>query len=299
MSSDRTHRGIDHEAYDELAVGWALHALEPEDETAFVGHLADCPRCTATVAQTHEVMAALSTDLPVTEPSEGLRDRLRAAVQDTEQVQRPVAEQRPEEPGSGELAPDHARRRPARSSTRPADYRPGFLGPRRGRTADDRPTWRRVVPNALVAAGVAAILALGTWNVVVTQDRNAAQAAAAAQAEVLDSLLTPGTATIAPMEHDGRTVATVVARDGQAQIVTESMTVNDASDSTYVLWGMTDAAPVALGTFDVVSDGIDLRTVGSEATGLDDYSAYGISIEPGRQAPSAPTDIVANGQVSS
>ena len=40
------------------------------------------------------------------------------------------------------------------------------------------PAWRRVMPNALVAAAVAAVLALGTWNVLVTGDRDAARATA-------------------------------------------------------------------------------------------------------------------------
>ncbi|KQS64915.1 anti-sigma factor [Modestobacter sp. Leaf380] len=299
MTDERPRRVTDHDRYDELAVGWALHALEPEDESAFAVHLAGCDRCTATVAETSEVMAAMATDLPVVEPSEGLRERLRAAVEETEQVHRsdaPVADA----PAAPRPAVPSAPRT-AGGTARPADTRPGFLGPRRrhGARSTDRAAWRRVVPNALVAAGVAAILALGAWNVVVTQDRDAARATASVQSQVMDSLLSPGQATIAPMEHDGRTVATVVARDGQAQVVIDGMTVNDTADSTYVLWGMTDGAPVPLGTFDVVTEGVDLRTVGSDATGLDDYSAYGISIEAGRQAPSAPTDIVANGQVSS
>jgi hypothetical protein len=54
-----------------------------------------------------------------------------------------------------------------------------------------------------------------------------------------------------------------------------------------------------LGTFDVVTAGTDLRTVGSTTTALDGYPAYALSLEPGRQAPSSPTDIVATGQVTS
>ncbi|HJX44749.1 MAG TPA: anti-sigma factor, partial [Geodermatophilus sp.] len=80
----------DHETFDELAVGWALHALEPEDEALFTPHLAACPRCTRTVAETAEVMAALAGDLPPAEPSEGLRDRLREAVERTEQLPPPA-----------------------------------------------------------------------------------------------------------------------------------------------------------------------------------------------------------------
>lgn len=282
----------EHEAFDELAVGWALHALEPEDEDAFAGHLASCARCARTVTETHEVMAAMATDLPVAEPSVDLRARLRAAVEETEQDPAPQAV----------APPTPIRRAPRVTVPAEADEpvsRPRFFGPRTVRHAEPTSSWRRVVPRALVAAGVAAVLGLGAWNVAVTQDRDTARATAASQSDVMDALLAPGRATIAPMEHDGRTVATVVARDGQAQVVTDGMGVNDTAATTYVLWGMTEGSPVALGTFDVTSPGIDLQTVGSDATGLDDYSAYGISIEPGRQAPSSPTDIVANGQVTS
>ncbi|OMQ14108.1 hypothetical protein A7K94_0219005 [Modestobacter sp. VKM Ac-2676] len=62
---------------------------------------------------------------------------------------------------------------------------------------------------------------------------------------------------------------------------------------------MADGSPVAIGEFDVVSPQMELRTVGSAATGLDEYGTYAISLEPGRQAPSEPTEIVANGQVTS
>ncbi|MCO7218699.1 anti-sigma factor domain-containing protein [Klenkia sp. PcliD-1-E] len=265
-------RRDEHQEWDELAVGWAMHALEPEDETAFTAHLAGCARCRGTVSDTTEVMAALASDLPPAEPSDELRERLRAAVAATEQVHRP-------EPASTGVPAVIAL--PA-----PVDLRVRRTG------------WRRA-PQLLVAAGVAAVLGLGAWTVALTQDRDAARATAASQASMISALLAPGQMSVARMESDGTTVATVVAHDGQAQVVTEGMTTNDTADSTYVLWGLTDDGPVAIGTFDVVTDATDLRTVGSDATGLDDYSAYAISLEPGRQAPSEPTDVVARGQVTS
>src|SRR5207245_4370336 len=79
-------RAGDHEAFDELAVGCALHALEPEDEAVFALPLPDCARCARTVAETSDAMAALATDLPAAEPSPHLHDRLRRAVERTEQV---------------------------------------------------------------------------------------------------------------------------------------------------------------------------------------------------------------------
>ena len=81
------------------------------------------------------------------------------------------------------------------------------------RTVDRRPAWRRVLPTALVAAAVAAVLSLAAWNVVVSGDRDTARATAAEQSAMLDGLLAPGRVAVAPVTQDGETVATVVARD--------------------------------------------------------------------------------------
>ena len=284
-------RDDEHRDWDELAVGWALHALEPEDETLFAAHLRTCDRCAQTAGDTAEVMAALAGDLPQAEPSAGLRDRLRAAVEETEQV-RPA--ELPEAPVA--RAPVE---RPTPVPLGGASPYGNLRAPLPPRHADVRPSWRRVLPTALVAAGVAAVLALGAWNVVVTSDRDAARTTAAEQSRVIDSLLQPGVAAIATLSENGETVATVVARDGQVQVLAEGLPVNDQASETYVVWGTGTGSPVAIGTFDVVTPQMDLRTVGSQATGLDDYSAYAISKEPGRQAPTTPSEIVATGQVTS
>jgi hypothetical protein len=293
-------RDDEHRSWDELAVGWALHALEPEDETLFAAHLAACPRCVRTVAETSEVMAAMAGELPEAEPSEGLRERLRAAVEETDQL--PPAQRRTERPAVPAAVPA-AVPTVAQPPAAPPAVGSGFgnlRAPLPVPAVDRRPAWRRVLPTALVAAAVAAVLSLGAWTVVVTGDRDAAQATAAEQSQMLEGLLAPGRATIAPVTNrDGRAVATVVARADQVQVMATDLPVNDSHDSTYVVWGMQDGLPKPLGTFDVVTPQMDLRTVGSTETGLDDYSGYAISIEPGRQAPSFPTDIVANGQVTS
>ncbi len=156
---------------------------------------------------------------------------------------------------------------------------------------------RRLV--ALVAAAVAAIAGLGIWNVVLGDDRRELQATVAEQREVVDTLLTPGRATIAPLARDGRQVATVVARDDEVQVLTHGLEVNDAGSTSYVVWGLGGDEPEALGIFDVERSQMSLRTVGSGLTGLDDFAQYGISIEPGQEAPSVPTEVVAIGQVTS
>jgi hypothetical protein len=275
----------DHAPFDELAVGWALHALEPEDESFFVAHLAGCDRCATTVAETTDVMAAMATDLPQSEPSEGLRNRIRAAVEQTEQLPGPPA---------AEPVP------PAESAPAVPVVRPITSAPEPRPTAEPRSRWRRAVPLGLIAAGVAAVVGLGIWNVVLTSDRNELQATVAEQSQMVNGLLVPGQAMIAPLEEpDGRSVATVVARADEVDVITHGLSVNDADSTTYVLWGMGGETAQPLGTFDVNGSQMEMKTVSSGLTGLDQFAAYGISLEPGQEAPSLPTEVVATGQVTS
>jgi anti-sigma-K factor RskA len=264
----------DHGTFDELAVGWALHVLEPEDEAVFAVHLPTCPRCAATVAETGEVMAALAADLPGAEPSEEVRTRLRAAVAATEQRPTPAvaAAGRPADDDTSSPASESAPRRPA---------------------------WRRAVPGALVAAAVATILGLGLWNIVLAQSREELTATVAEQDEVMTALLRPGRATVATLDADGQPVATVVARQGELQVVTHGLAVNEADSTSYVVWGLRGDEPVALGTFDVQRSQMGLETVGSPATGFDGFGTYAISLEPGHKAPLRPTAVVASGEVTS
>jgi anti-sigma-K factor RskA len=272
-----TQRGVpgdDHTFYDELAVGWALHALEPEDEDVFTQHLPDCGRCARTVAETSEVMAAMAADLPRTEPSPQLRDRLSAAVAETEQVRRPVDEEPAERSATGfpryrAVEPDE----PGRSALR-----------------------RRLPSLALVAAAVLVILGLGIWNVFLADSRDDLRATVAQQERIVNELLTPGAAKVAALSNtDGEAVATVVARPDRLDVVSYGLSANDTDSETYVVWGLQGSDATALGVFDVSGSQIELETVGSGETGLDEYAQYGISIEPGQVAPPAPTDVVAIG----
>jgi hypothetical protein len=262
----------DHAVFDELAVGWALHALEPEDETIFAAHLGGCPRCLQTIAETSEVMAAMAADLAVVEPSEALRTRLSAAVAETEQVPAPSRTQRTL--GLARLAVEVPAPRARRS-------------------------FRRLAPAALVAAAVAAIVGLAGWNVVLARSQDDLRSTVAAQSQVMNSLLTPGHQAIAPLRDKGTPLATVVASDHRVDVVARDLSVNNPVRSTYVLWGMRGNTPVALGTFDVVRHDLDLRHVSADQAGLDRYTTFGVSLEPGRRAPAAPTHMVAIGGVDS
>ncbi len=259
----------DHQRFDELAVGWALHALEPDDEAEFARHLPGCARCAETVAETTGVMSAMAADLPKAEPSEGLRSRLRDAVAHTEQVHRPAVPSAVADPG------------PVVPAALPSPRRP------------------HVPVLALVAAAVAAVLGLGAWNIGLNSQRQELQETVADQRAVVDALLDPGRVVLDPLGEDGRPVATVVARGSEVQVLTHGLAVNEAATTTYVVWGVGDDGAKPLGTFDVERSQIELRTVGSGLTGLDDVEQYAISLEPGQEAPSTPTEVVATGQVTS
>ena len=276
----------DHEAFDALAVGWALHALEPEDETLFSRHLPDCTRCTRTVAETQEVMGAMAADLPAAEPSEGLRTRLREAVAQTEQVRRPAT------PAGGGGHPAHV-------AAREADTDPGLRVPT-PILAGSRATLPQRALLLTLAAAVAGIVGLGIWNVALSSDRDRAAELAAEQRTVVEELLRPGAQVLAQMsDDDGRPLATLVSRDGDLQVVSQGLPVNDHDDQTYVLWGVGEDAPVALGTFDVDRSRLDVQAVVSPGTGAGSFSQYAVSLEPGRQPPPKPSEVVATGVVDS
>ena len=66
----------------ELAVGWALHALEPTEESLVAAHLPDCPTCANLVAQTEEIGAMLGLSVPEMIPSVELERRVLGVTDD-------------------------------------------------------------------------------------------------------------------------------------------------------------------------------------------------------------------------
>jgi hypothetical protein len=72
MSTDRADP---HDQYRELAAGYALHALEPDDEATLLAHLPGCPACRAEVDAGEAALAELAYSLPGTPPA-GLRDAI-------------------------------------------------------------------------------------------------------------------------------------------------------------------------------------------------------------------------------
>ena len=92
----------EHGEWDALAVGWALSALDPEDEERFAEHLPGCARCTATVRESLYTVADLAYALPDEAPPASLKSRLMAAV--AAEPRTPGAAAEPEAPAEPEAA---------------------------------------------------------------------------------------------------------------------------------------------------------------------------------------------------
>jgi anti-sigma-K factor RskA len=68
---------VNHSDYEELAAGFALGALEPDEEQAFQRHLEGCPACKESMREFEEVTASLAFATPAVEPPASLRAAVR------------------------------------------------------------------------------------------------------------------------------------------------------------------------------------------------------------------------------
>jgi anti-sigma factor RsiW len=64
----------------ELTAGYALHALDPEDERDYVDHLAQCERCRDDLAAFSETAVSLALAVPPVDPPAALRQRILATA---------------------------------------------------------------------------------------------------------------------------------------------------------------------------------------------------------------------------
>lgn len=268
----------------EQAVGWALHALEPDEEMAVLLHVPQCATCQSAVQETDAVLSSLGAAVEQVDPPASLRDAILSAAVDTPQVPSGQA------PLSGRPAPAV----PAQPRHR-LDEPTGPVPPPRPRVS-----WlnrRRLVAASVALIGVLAVGGLAVRTTQLEQQSEALTAQAQSIADLMGQLDRPGVrhAMLADVST-GATTAAVVVVDGKRQVYVVSLPDN-SKDNTYVLWGLrTGADPAPLGPFEVTSGDKGVHTVGG-VNGTDGFTDYAISIEPGHTAPAKPTTVVAKGQV--
>lgn len=285
------------------AVGWALHALEPDEEMAVLLHLPQCKECQAAVLEAEQILAGLGATVTLLTPPTGLRDRLMAEVAETPQ-RPPIL--RPRTSPETSTTDTTASEAPA-DAVAPAPSRRHRLDAE-GDTHARGAWWTRPLTSSrgrrLVAASLAVVAVLSVGGLVartaqLEQQRDAETAQARGLSELIGQLGEPGSRhALLADATTGATVAAVLVSDGERHVYSVGLPANPA-DSTYVAWGQNPGTdPVPLGAFDVAAADQGLRTIGSSAE-AQEFAAYAISIEPGRVPPAAPTRVIASGQVAS
>ena len=260
-------RSDPHERSEELAAGYALGALEPEDEQAFLAHLHGCARCERDLAAHQATLTHLAYASDAAEPPASLLEGIRAGVLASGRGSRlsEVAEIVP-------LEAARARRLGA-----------GQLRRARAMTA--------------VAAAAALVIGLGVWNVTLQSDREHQERWGERITSAVRELGKPGTDTV-PLTVGDDVVAVALVRGEELSLVVDGLKANDTSSTTYVLWGQSrfgDVRPVA--AFDVTEEGLDVREGLHLQAGVADVTRFMVTHEQGRSAPPIPSPVLASGDV--
>ncbi len=280
--TDAPSRGMSgHEEFDELAAAHVLHALEPDEDRAFLEHADDCALCRDVLSELTVVAANLAGGVAAIEPPPRLRDSILAAAAGP--AGRPP-ERMPESRSGGARA--------SRAGSRRRHRRPDPV--------------RALIAVMAVVVALALVGGLVAWGAIESgraADRQTALRQRDAQLQQRDAqleqrnallagLVGPGTRTVSLSPKQGAGAEVVIAGP-RVRVVTAGLTANDPARATYVLWAINAAGtPVGVRAFDVDSRSVTLVDVGTVAPAVAGAKGFAISLEPGRTVPAAPTDIV-------
>jgi hypothetical protein len=277
--SDRDVAGPpEHAEYEALAAGYALHALEPEDEQRLSAHLVTCLSCARLVADTALLGAAFAELLEPETPPPGLRERILAAA---------AAEPRPL---PAQVA---APRMPAATSAPAAAAEIVPVPPAREPSGRRRRLRERLLVGALAAAvgvGVAVPVTLAASHDGSATTANTALAQWLLQRNAQEVTLKGAT---------GNSLAKAVMTDQGVYLLANGLPVNDRSRSVYVLWAANaQGQRRAVVTFDVRSGDPVQLTADKLPFNMAQIRQLAISYEPGRSAPAQPSDVVLTGSAA-
>jgi anti-sigma-K factor RskA/putative zinc finger protein len=204
---------MSHSAFEELAAGYVLGALEPDDEHDFQRHLDGCATCEANVRELEAVVGELAYAAPPVDPPDTLWAGIRREIQ-------------PEAARPGAI-PEAARREPTLDAVSQAPT---------GRPGRRRP---RLLPGLAAAAAIVMVAVLSVWNLNL-RDENAAIRDRVAALERATQLANDPTASMVTLDDAPRpegAEATVIVSSGQNRgVLLIERLPRLARDRVYELW---------------------------------------------------------------
>ena len=250
---------MSHSEFEELAAGYVLGALEPDDEHDFQRHLDGCATCKATVRELEVVAGELAYAAPPVDPPDSLWAGIRRETQ-------------PEAAPRGTIPP------PIPSPTPEARVR------RRG---------RRLLPGLAAAAALLLVVALSVWNLSLRDENAAIRDRLAALERATQLANDPSTSLVtlddAPGPEGAQATVIASSRQDRGVLLVESLPPL-ARDRVYELWcvpeGDIDKAQKTL-VF------VPLRRQGVQAlefeTPIQPGTAFAITDEPAPDGSEKPT----------
>lgn len=240
-----------HELFEQLAVGHALSALEPEDELVFLRHLPGCAACARALAEHTETLAHLAYGAESAEPPASLLEGIRAGVRDSGRAGAFPA------PVSLDAARERRRHRTVRATT-------ALVG---------------------AAASIVMVAALVFVNHGLQSQNDNIRVADAKLSGAVSSLLQKGSQQVDLTGSGGSHVVAVV-NGGNVSLVMHGLEANDPSSSVYVLWERSRFGGIrAVGTFDVASGDVAVVNGLHLAGKSTDVKGFIVTHEQGRTAP--------------
>jgi anti-sigma-K factor RskA len=201
---------MSHSEYEELATGFVLGALEPDDEHVFQRHLGGCQICEANVRELEAVVGELAYAVPPAEPPDTLWAGIRR-----------------------EIGPEAVRRVPAPAAGRAAAPAPART--RRGGRV------QRLLPRLAAAAAILLLVGLSVWNLSL-RDQNATYRDRVAALEEATRLANDPTASLVSLDDaegsTGAQAAVIVSsREDRGVLLIENLPPLQR-DRVYELWGI-------------------------------------------------------------
>lgn len=249
----------------ELAVGWALHALEPEEEVSFAEHLPRCDDCAQRVDDTQTMAVLLAQGVEQVDPPARLREAVLAAARTPQVVGLP-----PQPPQPTRASADRVLSARSAPSGRPE--------------VASAPSRRSRV---LVAAAMVLVVGFGAGWV------GSTVLGSGSPDQSISALSTPAVHRTMLRTPDSSAVyAVVLTTDNAATVVPVTMTA-PAPGQSYWLWGVDAKGPVPLGRFEL-GTGAAAAVSGASTARAASYQGYAVSAEPAGTTPVRPSTVLAS-----